>query len=99
MGFLNFFSKPPPEPPQRLHSGSFSVDAEGHVVASTLPQSFPASHMRELSQLVLRAFLEARDADLALTELWLDYKALRVSAKEMRGGAMIFVSPRRLGQG
>ena len=41
----------------------------------------------------------AAEAGLPLAELNLEFKALRISAKELRGGAMIFVSPRRLGQG
>lgn len=99
MGFLGLFSKAQPQTLQRLPSGSFSIDAGGRVVASTLPQGFPPAQVREISQLVLRTFLEARQAELQLSELRLDYKALLVTAREMRGGAMIFLSPRRLGNG
>lgn len=99
MGFLSFFSKAESPALVRLPSGSFSVDAEGHVVASTLPQSFPAAQVREISHLVLGAFKEARETGVPLAELNIEYRALRLTAKELRGGAMIFVSPRRLGPG
>ncbi len=99
MGLLNLFAKSEAASLQRLPSGSFSVDAEGNVVASTLPQSFPAAHVREMIHLVTSTFREARASGLPLAELNLDYRALRLCARELRGGAMIFVSPRRLGQG
>ena len=40
MGLLSFFSKPA-RPLLQLHSGSFSLDRGGRVLATTLPSSFP----------------------------------------------------------
>lgn len=98
MGFLKRFKTAKPEPPIRIPSGSFSVDPEGNVVASTLPQAFPEVLVLEISQTILTTFREARHADLPLSELNLEYKGFRLTARELRGGALVFLSPLRLGQ-
>ena len=58
MGLLNFFAKPAPTL-LRLPSGSFTVDREGAVLAGTLPSSFPAGLIKDISQQVRTAFGEA----------------------------------------
>ena len=93
MGFLNFFRKPEDRPLTRLPSGSFTIDREGRVVASTLPQSFPAAHVAQISHQVRAAFRSAHEADIAISELIVEYAALRLSARELKEGAMIFLSP------
>ena len=93
MGFLNFFRKPEDRPLTRLPSGSFTIDREGRVVASTLPQSFPAAHVSQISHQVRAVFRSAQQADLAISELIVEYAALRLSARELKGGAIIFLSP------
>ena len=98
MGFLNIFSKSTSSALARLPTGSFSIDAQGKIVASTLPQTFPASQIREVSEAVLSTFREAQQANIPLTELVVDYSSLKLTAREMRGGAIIFLSPRALGE-
>ena len=93
MGFLRFFAKPAP-PLVRLPSGSFTVDREGHVLVATLPSSFPKSLVQEIGRHVLETFREAQTAQLPLSELVIHYASLKISAHEMRGGAMIFLSPK-----
>ena len=82
----------------RLPTGSFTVDPSGKVVASTLPQSFPAAQVRQIGDVVLATFRSAREADLPLMELIVDYATLKLTARELRGGAIIFLAPRSLGQ-
>src|SRR5262245_20380335 len=82
----------------RLPTGSFTVDPSGKVVASTLPQSFPGAQVRQIGEVVLATFRSAREANLPLMELIVDYATLKLTARELRGGAIIFLAPRSLGQ-
>jgi hypothetical protein len=82
----------------RLPSGSFTLDPAGRLVASTLPRSFPAHLVQQVSESIMRTFETAREAHLTLTELIVDFPAFKVTAKELRGGAIIFLAPRALGQ-
>jgi hypothetical protein len=92
MGLLSLFSKPEPTL-VRLPSGSFTVDRSGKVVVSTLPSSFPEALMNEISTQVRTAFLEAESARLTLTEIIIHYPSLKIVARELRGGALIFLVP------
>jgi hypothetical protein len=92
MDFLKLSQKPEPRTPRRLPSGSFTMDAAGHVLISTLPQSFPQSQAVDLGRAVLAAFREAREARFSFSELVFHFAALKITAREMRGGAIIFLS-------
>jgi hypothetical protein len=102
MGFLNFRSKPKEVEAAptlvRLPSGSCTIDPSGRLVASTLPRSFPESLLKEITAAILATFQAAREAQMPLTELVVDFSALRMTARELRGGAIIFLAPRSLGQ-
>ena len=89
---MKFFNKPVP-PPQRLPSGTFTVDRAGRVVISTLSSAFPAALVRELGQQITTTFHEAQKADVPLAELVIRYSSLKVTARELRGGAIVFLSP------
>ena len=92
MGFLKNFSKPTPAL-LRLPSGSFTADRAGRVLTGTLPSSFPPELVSEIAREVLAAFQEAVTAQLPLSELIIDYTSLKITAREMRGGAMVFLAP------
>jgi hypothetical protein len=83
---------------RRLPSGSFTVDPAGRIVASTLPRSYPSEQVQEIARLAMTTFEEARDSHLLLTELVVDYPSLKMTARELRGGAIVFLAPRNLGQ-
>ena len=91
MGLLSFFSKPA-RPLLQLHSGSFSLDRGGQVLATTLPSSFPPSLIREIGRCVVVTFREAQVAQLTLAELVVHYPGLCITAREMRGGALVFLT-------
>ena len=93
MGLLNLFAKPAPAL-LRLPSGSFTVDREGKVLTGTLPRSVPASVVKDIGQQVRAAFSEAAAAQLPLAELIINYPSLKISARELRGGAIVFLSPK-----
>ena len=96
MGLLSRIRKPRAVTLVRLPSGSFTMDRTGRVLINTLPHSFPATLVREIGQLVLSAFRSAQDAQLPLGELVADYSALRLTARALRGGAIVFLTPRGL---
>ena len=92
MGLLGGFAKPEP-PPLRLAAGSFTIDREGAVIASTLPHWFPESLAQKIGQHVLATFRSALQAQLPLSELIIHYAALKVTARELRGGTIVFLNP------
>ena len=92
MGFLNLKSKSAPNL-MRLPAGCFTVDRTGKVVASTLPQNFSAPLVQEIAAHVLATFKDAQAAQLPLTELIVRFASLKITAREMRGGAIVFLTP------
>ena len=93
MGLLKLFAKPAPTL-LRLPSGSFTVDREGAVLTSTLPSSFPVGLVKDIARQVRVAFAEAAEAQLPLSELIINYPSLRIAARELRGGAIVYLSPK-----
>jgi hypothetical protein len=96
MGFLSFFtkSKSVETDLMRLPSGSFTVDRNGRLLVSTLPQTFPPGTAREIADLVIATFQSAQEAQMPLAEFTVDYAALKLTARELKGGAIIFFNPR-----
>jgi len=92
MGFLKFFSKPPAAP-KKLPSGSFTVDRDGQIVVSTLPQSFPKALLRDIADRVLKTFRGAQEAQLPLNELVVRYTGFKLTARNLRGAALVFLTP------
>ncbi|MBI3850817.1 MAG: hypothetical protein HY298_11165 [Verrucomicrobia bacterium] len=93
MGFLSQIFKPPAAPLLRLPSGSFTLDREGRIIISTVAQSYPVSFLQEIGDQVLAAFNSAQAAQLPLSELIVHFSSLTVTARELRGGAVVFLSP------
>jgi hypothetical protein len=93
MGFLKWFSSSRPavhKPP----SGSFTVDRHGKVMSSTVGADCPVSQLHDIAMEILPVFQEARAAQMPLAEVSLDFAGLQVSARDMQGGAIIFISPK-----
>ena len=67
-------------------------------MTSTLPQSFPSAHLREIGEVVLATFRAAEKAQMPLTEVIIQYSAMKLLARELRGGAMVFLMPQSHGQ-
>jgi hypothetical protein len=92
MGLLSLFSKSP-SALKPLPRGSFTVDREGRVLASTLPLSFPTELAGEIALDVLFSFKQAHAARIPLREIVVRYANLKLTARELRGGAIIFLVP------
>jgi len=93
MGFLKLFSRSGAAV-QKLPSGSFTVDRDGNIVATTVASSYPAELLKEIAHEVLVLFKDARAAQLPMTEFNLHFASLQITARELRGGAIVFLSPK-----
>jgi len=91
MGVLNKKAKTELKP---LPTGTFTVDAQGYVISSTAPQSVPLAVLEEIGRNVVSIFRGAREARAGFSELVVQYAAFKITAREMRGGAIIFLSPK-----
>jgi hypothetical protein len=92
MGLLNLFAKSRPAL-QRLPSGSLTVDRDGQIVTTTVASSYPVEMLEEIAAEILRLFQEARQAHLPLAEFRIHFASLQITAREARGGAIIFLTP------
>lgn len=94
MGLLNIFRKSSTALVP-LPRGSFTVDRDGRIVASTLPQSFPLNFVNDIAGQVLAAFRAAQNVD-PVSEVVVNYSSLKLVARELRGGAIVFLVPQTL---
>jgi hypothetical protein len=78
---------------QQLPTGTIAVDRNGHIVTSTVASAYPADLLHEISVNVLKLFREARAAQMPMAEVSLHFGSLNITARELRGGAIIFLLP------
>jgi hypothetical protein len=76
-----------------LPVGSITVNRNGELLTSTVSSTFPKALLVEIGREVLRQFQTAREAQLSLAELSIHFASLRITAREIQGGAVIFLSP------
>ena len=97
MGILKPFTRTlKPLRPERLPSGCYTIHRGGELVASTLPSTFSREAMLEVGRVVIEAFHSAQKTNLPLTDLHLKFSGLTITARELRGGALIFLEPATL---
>jgi hypothetical protein len=92
MGFLRR-SDSAAKAPLQIPVGCFSMDEEGSIVASTLPSDFPEPMMKSIGDAIRKTLRGAEAAGLGLRELSVHYGSLRISARDLHGGTLVFVSP------
>ena len=93
MGFLKRLFSRSRATVHMMPTGSLTVDRYGEVLTATVSSAYPRESLREIGCEVLRIFAEARTSQMPLGELSLHYGSLRISARELRGGAVIFLFP------
>lgn len=95
MGFLKYISSlfGSRAAVRQLPFGSLTVDRNGDVVTSTVSSAYPKELLREIGRNILVLFREAREAQMPLAEVSIHFASLRVTARELRGGAIIFLFP------
>lgn len=95
MEILSLFNRQIEEAPQHdLPAGSFTINRTGHITASTIPSSFPNSFLTDIAEHVTTTFREARETQMPLTELAVNFPGFKLAARELSGGAIIFFIPR-----
>ena len=92
MGFLKHLGKSSPIV-RKLPTGSLTVDRHGNVVSATVSSAYSPALLREVAGEVLALFQEARVSQLPLSQLSIHFASLHITAREMRGGAIIFLAP------
>ena len=65
----------------------------GKIVVSTLPGSFPRERMEAIGKVILSALASARELGTPFTELAADFAGLEIRARDLAGGAIIFITP------
>lgn len=94
MGILRPFARTTKVPRlERLPSGSFTLHRGGAIVASTLPSTFSQHKMMEIGRAVLAAFKAAGEINLTLSDLNIQFSGMRITARDLRGGTLIFIQP------
>jgi hypothetical protein len=78
---------------QQLPTGTITVDRDGHIVTSTVSSAFPKKLLHDIGRDVLELLREARVAQMPLAEVSLHFGSLHITARELRGGAIIFLFP------
>ena len=78
---------------QQLPTGTITVDRAGRIVTSTVSSAYPKKLLQDIGRDVLALFSEARVAQMPLAEVSLHFGSLRITARELRGGAIIFLFP------
>jgi hypothetical protein len=96
MGFLSRLFKSSDPGLVHLPAGSFTMDRDGKIMTSTLPRSFPSEHLNAIGEQVLASFRSAKKAQLPLSEIIIHYAALKMMARELGGGAIVFLMPQSL---
>jgi hypothetical protein len=94
MGFLKKLLGGHKASVQQLPAGTVTVDRNGKVVTSTVSSSFPEPLLQEIGREVLELFREARTGQIPMAEISLHFGSLRITARELRGGAIIFLFPK-----
>jgi hypothetical protein len=90
---MKIFSKAKPVGPARFPRGSFTVSAAGQIVVSTLPSNFPRERMLDIGNVVLTTLNSARELGTPFAELAADFAGVEIRARDLSGGAIIFVTP------
>ena len=94
MDFLkSIFSREAASTPMALPSGTFTLDRTGRIVTSTLSNNFPEKLALEIGRVIIDTFRKAQAAEVVLTEVTVNFASLRLTARELRGGAMVFLAP------
>jgi hypothetical protein len=78
---------------QQLPAGSVTVDRDGRIVTYTVSSIYPKELLYDIGREVLSLFREAREAQVPLAEVSIHFTSLHITARELRGGAIIFLFP------
>ena len=78
---------------QQLPAGTVTVDRQGGIITTTVSSAFPVPLVEAIASSMLELLREARAGQMPLSEVSLHFSSLRITARELRGGAIIFMFP------
>src|SRR5579859_1808005 len=78
---------------KQLPSGSITVNRHGKLITATVSSSYPAELLRAIGNDALALMRDAQTAQMPVTEITINFASLRITARELRGGAIIFLFP------
>ena len=94
MGFLKLFSKPANAPKlESFPAGSMAITRDGQIVSSTLPNALAEATARQTGAVLLKAFEDAPESNLPLSDLVVQFEGFKIVARKLRGGALFFLQP------
>jgi hypothetical protein len=70
-----------------------TIDRNARIVATTISSAHSSEILEEIADRTLHLFREAHKAHIPLSEMTIQFASLKINAREMRGGAIIFLSP------
>ena len=76
--------------------GCFALHREGGIICSTLPHWFSTKTATEIGRVVIAAFRVAAETSVPITEIYVRYRGLTIFARDLRGGAIVFLTPNEL---
>ena len=93
MGLLNRPAKSTSPTPGVMPSGSFTVDRNGRILTSTIRSGVAPETLDRVAQTVLEAMRAAQEGASPLQELAVQFTNMTLKARDLRGGAIIFLTP------
>ena len=92
---MSFFSSKSssPETLAQLPAGSFSVDSSGEILVGTVPSDWLNRHGPPLARVLVSTFAAAEAQACPLAEIVVRFAGLKVTARNLRGGALVFLAP------
>lgn len=77
-----------------MPSGTLTVDRNNEILATTVSSACSQEVLQEIGDQVLTLFQQARKSHLPLSEMTIHFSSLKITARELRGGAIIFLAPK-----
>lgn len=85
MGYVTrFYIRPSKIPLIRAYDGSFVMDEDGHVTASTLSSALPGNRIQEIAKVVFDILRASASKEVHLTEFEVSYDRLELRVTRSR---------------
>lgn len=79
--------------PAVLPSGSFTVDRHGRILTSTIRSGIAPETLDRIAKTVLEFLRSAQENSSPLQEFAVHFHNITLKARDLRGGAIIFLTP------
>ncbi len=78
-----------------IPQGAFTYDSAGGIVVGSVPTDWLEAYGPQLVSVFRKAFTSAEQKGLPLAEIALHYAGARITARDLRGGGIVYVFPVR----